>query len=776
MKQKIEAIINARKSRIGKIDERLELLEKLEKGLLSYEKLRNIIVNNNGELKENCPYSSMLLQHPDMVKKIYLANSGLLNGKCSDYRKELERVKNIYSRNSISLLVFGFASSGKSTLIQSITGLGNDVVVACGIRDDGLHVTGASSYIYNSDIFDARVYFYSKEDILRQFNENLESLLKKYNPGVTFQIENFEDIPIFNPELYIPDQKKAASLIIIKENYHLIRNLVTGYDKDSQPLSLSVDEKGRKYLRLSNPQEVKLYVAQHDGNDDIHSRSYFYNYLAVERVDIFSSFPNSEKIGRVVLMDNVGLGDPTNLLATKRTMYQAIADNSDAVILLYKPEENGNWVNRQDDILQQIDALRVKDHAKNEERMDINQLFFLLNDCGINHNDCENCKAWFNGKDTIQKGNRDETCIIVNAKDPADSEKAISDILTQMIEHLPTIDMRMENKLDKAEEEFTRVLSEFVRNVRKVLITTNKNQNIITFDNLFKNLYDGDLRIALDDMLQNAKDNEAQTSADLYKQLMKRSTPEDAEQKVEQADSLIDEQLRKTPWPITAYLNVSAYLRHSIPTDFRRIDTDLSKQIEKRKSEAFKIFYETGLMKRILKKDKKEIDSVKAINLWARKFTETFLAAENYPLLNQLFTNLLEFHQNVDGFLLPRIIKHLDTFTANQPNSIPRGQEKKIIKYYLRVNMTDAIQAIRTDLKGFTNIPNEAIYFALDEFAYGIIYSEQVRTEARKLYANFYESLWEDEANNVTLQQQAFEDWEKHRIVFKDILDYFIND
>lgn len=776
MKEKIEAIINARKSRIGKIEEKLDHLSLLEKALSSYEKLRNSIIDKDGNLKEDSPHAHMLLKHPDMVKSIHLASTELLHSKTSDYRKELERLKNIYSRNSISILVFGFASSGKSTLIQSITGLDNDVVVACGERGDGLHVTGASSYIYNADQFKARVYFYSKEDILRQFNDNLTALLKIHSPLETYKIDNFEDIPNFNPELFGLTKKDAASLIMIQEHFPLVRNLVSGYGSDGQPLCLETDDKGRKYLLLTNPQDVKLFIAQHDGNNILKDRIYYYNYLAIERVDIFSHFPNSENIGQVVLMDNVGLGDPTNLLATKRTMYQAIADNSDAVILLFKPEENGNWVNRQDDILQQVDALRIKDHAKKEERMDINQLFFLLNDCGKNHNDCNDCKSWFNGKESIQKGNRDETCIIVNAKDPANTEIAISSVLTQMIQHLPSIDRRMEDKIGEAEEKFTQSLTEFVRKVRKVLIANNKREDIVMFDTLFKKLYDGDLRIALDDMLKNAKDTEAQTSADLHKQLMTRSTPEAAYRKVEKADALIDEQLRNTPWPITAYLNVSAHLRHSIPTDFRQIDTDLSKQIEKRKAEAFNIIYETGLMKKLLKKDKNDQDSTRSINNWAKKFIETFLSADSYPLLNQLFTNLLSFHQNVDGFLLPRIIKHLDTFANNQPIKITTGQEKKIIKYYLRLNITDAIEAIRSDLQGFINIPNEAIYFALDEFTYGIIYSEQVRAEARKLYANFYETIWDGEVDRMKLQQEAFEAWEKQRQALKEVADYFTKD
>ncbi len=781
LKEKIDNIISMRQSRVGGINERIHNLEELSKEIANFESLRSSIVDDQGALKEDCIFAPMLIKHPEMIAKIAEATTPMLKSRMASYSAELHRLQRIYSRDSISVMVFGWAGAGKSTLIQSITGLDNNVVFAAEDRSEGIHCTGASSYIYNAPSFEARVYFYTKEELLKIFNENFLRLQKKFcGPNSNHQLSQFYQIQSFVPSDYgLPNDTNSASLKLFSLHFQLINDLSSGINPDdhSTPLRLETDTEGRAYLKLLQPELVQQYVAQYNGKSGSELVEY-HNFIAVKRVDIFTPFPNSATVGKIVLMDNVGLGDPTNDQATQDTMYESIAANSDAVVFLYSPDSDANFVSAQNRLLNIVRNMRTKDFTSQEERMDKNQLFMLVNKVVTpkkdNSDNCKNFKSWFHLKDEVHGGGRDETCFIVSAIDPIETNNVLVAVLDQMIAHLPDIDCRMEDKVAASEERFLSELNQFLNKVNQVTLSSNT-QGMISFFHRFEQLYHTDLRLNLIDMLKEAKDRSCEVSSDLNRQLMTRCTSEKASQIIEEVDNLIDKQLAKQPHPINAYLNAAAYLRHAIPNGFRAVDTDLKQKIEARKALPLEIMYKAGRLSKILKKDKHITDEVSAIVEWGKKFMELFLDEENYPLLHKLFSDLLAFNQNVEGFLLPKIIKHLNTFD-NAPANIPNGKEKKVIRYYLDVNLSDAFTAIRNDLENFVEAPNEAIYFALDEFAYGLVYSEEVTEEARKLYANFYEPIWKHEVAMDQQQQQAFQEWTDQMNALSVIRDYFEND
>lgn len=777
----INQIIDIRQSRLGSINEKLERLEALSSELVNYERLRDSIVDHQGKLKEDSPFAPMLLSHPEMVKRIFEAATPTLKSSIATYSAELKRLHHIYSRNSISVLVFGFAGAGKSTLIQRITGLDNNVILASDDRSEGIHCTGASSFVYNAPEFEARVYFYTADELLKIFNKNFMTLQKKYcGPNNLCQLNSFDEIQNFVPtDYYLPNGPEVASLNLYTAHFQLIRSLTSETYPDGSAMHMSSDKNGLRYLKLTDPSLVQQYVAQYNGKSGDELIEYF-NFIAVKRVDIFTPFPNAENVGKIVLMDNVGLGDPTNDQSTQDTMYESIAANSDAVIFLYSPDAGPGFVSDQKEIMELVRNLRTKDFTTGEERMDKNQLYMLVNKVETskinNSANCEAFRRWFNSQDKVHGGGRDETCLIVKAIDPEECNNALIKVLDQMIQHLFDIDRRMEDKAATTETAFATELQNFLRKVGLVTLATDGQNRIINFDKRFQQLYRNHVRKDLIKMLEEARDRSSEISSDLHKQLMTRCTSEKATEKIDEIDEVIDHQLDIQPHAIDAYLNTAAYLRHAVPNDFRKVDTDLQRKIEERKARPFETLFTIGRLSKLLKMDKRQTDKTTAMVDWARKFTQLFLDEENYPLLHKLFSDLLAFHQNVDGFLLPKIIKHLDTFQENAPaTTIPTGKEKKIIRYYLNTNLIDSFEEIRKDLTNFVHAPNEAVYFALDEFAYGLIFSEEVANEARKLYANFYEVIWEEEVEKEEQQNHAFEEWTKQKRKLSEIKDYFEN-
>ena len=468
IKQQIEQIIAKRKSsRLPLIESKIAFIESLLQRV-------NSLVTLIKEIKTQCeikkgPYFAIIASDPEMEIRLQNVSTDNTRTAITELQKELARLKTRFSRKSISLQVFGTAGSGKSTLIQSVTGLDNDVVLA----SEGGHCTGVSSFIYNSDHFEARVYLYTEENMLALFNKNLEALEKKYNPTITPKLlHKFDDIQGFKLENVGLPSTMDGRLSVMKyvENYSLISNLISGRDASGIPLGgLKQDADGQKYIKITDTTQVQQWVAQHNGHHTSDPNYVAYmNYLAVDRVDIYKKFL-CEDAGDIVLMDNVGLGDASNDVSTEQHMYQAIADNSDAVILLYQPKPNSGWRGEEDSINSRLNNIRFKNVYQGIERMDVHELYFLLNErktSGFdNSKDCpEVIKAF-----RAQPYERKETILIANAADKESTRKdAIEPILTQLMKYLDSIDVRMlENVNTLGEHLYTnyKILSDSVSKV-----------------------------------------------------------------------------------------------------------------------------------------------------------------------------------------------------------------------------------------------------------------------------------------------------------------------
>lgn len=443
IKQQIEQIIAKRKSsRLPLIESKIAFIESLLQRVNSLDTLIKEI-KTQCEIKKG-PYFTILASDPGMEIRLQNVSTDDTRTAIKELQKELARLKTRFSRKSISLQVFGMAGSGKSTFIQSVTGLDNDVVLA----SEGGHCTGVSSFIYNSDHFEARVYLYTEEDMLALFNKNLEALEKNFNPTITpTLLQKFDDIHSFKLENVGLPSAMDGRLSVMKyvENFPLISNLIFGRDAEGRPLAgLKQDADGCKYIEITDSTQVQQWVAQHNGHHTSDPNYVAYmNYLAVDRVDIYKKFL-CEDAGDIVLMDNVGLGDASNDVSTEQHMYQAIADNSDAVILLYQPKPNSGWRGEEDSINSRLNNIRFKNVYQGIERMDVHELYFLLNERKTpgfdNSKDCPEVVKAFRAEPYERK----ETILIANAADKDSTRKdAIEPILTQLMEYLDSIDVRM---------------------------------------------------------------------------------------------------------------------------------------------------------------------------------------------------------------------------------------------------------------------------------------------------------------------------------------------
>ena len=140
-----------------------------------------------------------------------------------------------FNRESVRIAFIGFERQGKSTFLQSMTGLPNEVIPAY----DGTSCTGAVSVIHNQKTqspFRAEIEFYTVPEFLNNVKAKLEMLI----PGQKFYLNSLDDLSTIDVSGYIGTDKTEIEKLIktnIIEHRHLYgpflgRGVVEYTDKD----------------------------------------------------------------------------------------------------------------------------------------------------------------------------------------------------------------------------------------------------------------------------------------------------------------------------------------------------------------------------------------------------------------------------------------------------------------------------------------------------------------------------------------------------------------
>lgn len=766
IKQQIEQIIAKRKSsRLPLIESKIAFIESLLQRVNSLDTLIKEI-KTQCEIKKG-PYYSILASDPGMEIRLQNVSTDDTRAAITELQKELARLKTRFSRKSISLQVFGMAGSGKSTFIQSVTGLDNDVVLA----SEGGHCTGVSSFIYNSDHFEARVYLYTEEDMLALFNKNLEALEKKYNPAITpILLHKFDDIQGFKLENVGLPSTMDGRLSVLKyvENFSLISNLIFGRDAEGRPLAgLKQDADGRKYIEITDSTQVQQWVAQHNGHHKSDPNYVAYmNYLAVDRVDIYKKFL-CEDAGDIVLMDNVGLGDASNDVSTEQHMYQAIADNSDAVILLYQPKPNSGWRGEEDSINSRLNNIRFKNVYQGIERMDVHELYFLLNERNTpgfdNSKDCpEVVKAFL-----AEPYERKETILIANAADKESTRKdAIEPILTQLMEYLDSIDVRMlENVNTLGKHLYTnyKILSDSVSKVISGSMRQGSNE-LKKFRELYKTdlTYSKELKV-LDDHYYSEKDKPCPEVKEKIDEVINKLTklidrPDVIILDVEKGEKATNDLLEK-------YCNI---FRNKIYAAFDEVTTGVLLPLQNRlKDSIINILFENARLGRIPLQNYAVEDG--ASQEWLKTFVSEKVDKEAYPHMHHMFNFVLDYQISIEGLMKYNVARCLDTLDKHSPafktmsplTGIPDAQQAKKIWSEI-VSRTSAIQTeMRKWRDDFSLIPSHSFYARTSMFR-DLLVDDTDTHMSEELY-NFYSenrmAIWRDEFAGMLQEAEAFGSW-----------------
>lgn len=767
--QQIQQIITKRKERrLPLIEEKIAFIDSLLQRVNNLDSLITEI-NNQCEIKRGS-YYAILASDPGMELRLQNVSTEDTRTAITELQRELIRLKIRFSRKSISLQVFGMAGSGKSTFIQSVTGLDNDVVLA----SEGGHCTGVSSFIYNSDHFEARVYLYTESEMLALFNKNLETLEKRFNPTVTpILLHNFHEIQNFKVENVGLPATMDGRLSVMKyvDNFTLISNLISGHDANGQPLQdFRQDADGRKYIQITDATKVQLWVAQHNGHHTSDPEYVAYlNYLAVNRVDIYKKFL-CEDAGDIVLMDNVGLGDASNDVSTEQHMYQAIADNSDAVILLYQPKPNSGWRGEEDSINGRLNNIRFKNAYQGIERMDVHELYFLLNERNTpgfdNSKDCPEVVKAFRA----QPYERKETILIANAADKESTrKKAIEPILSQLMEHLDEIDARMiasVNTLGQRVYSTYKILNDSVSSVISGEMKQGTNEL-----RKFRELYHNDLTFSNE---LKKLDQKYYTDRNKPCPAVKNNIEKVITSLIQLIDlpSMIIEDVKKGDKSTNQILEKYCKIfRNRIYKAYDNVNSNVLVPLQERlKSEIITVLFNNARLGRIPLTEYAVEDGA-SVN-WLQTFINEKVDKTLYPFLNNALNFVLDYKISIEGLMEYNVAKCLDTLDKNSPafrpmtslNGLPdEVQAKKIWSEIVsRASLIQiAMQGWKDD---FSLIPSHSFYACISMFRDMLV--DDTNTAISEELYNFYSenrmSIWRKEFASIAQEAEAFGKWNEN--------------
>lgn len=507
----ISDIITARQSKVEalrvKRNELAAIRENLEKLLRMGENVRQD-ASFQKVWKYN-PWLQALLEKPKDVQECAAQYAAAIG--------ELDRLIGRYGRESVNIAVVGDSKAGKSLLLQTISGLGNECIPSF----KGSFCTGVSSVIENNCELDpgqarAVITFKTEEEILEEINGRLDK--------ITNGSLRFGTLAELGRQPAEQLKSKMMNTALEGEKGHIsdfLEMYVEHFAQWQKHIRPTGSEPEALVETFTDPKVIQTYVAKHDGGDQENGGvgfTSFYQYIAVKKAVIYCRFRLTD-VNQLRLVDTVGLGDPVDG-NTVGKMYAAIDTESDAALYLFRPIANkggmiDDWTY---DILNHELYPRYK-NAEMEKWMGV-----VINYDGTNLNECKAflTKLQENAPEMAQ--NVAFTEIIDVSKEEDVRLYSLIPILESLSQNLSSIDARIEQGAKSLIHRANKSLTALKEGCREVRIPT---QEDLIFDNRKKAFSDfvGKVR-TLTDSGRSLKDEFLQKSLEQVEALKEKRTAE----------------------------------------------------------------------------------------------------------------------------------------------------------------------------------------------------------------------------------------------------------
>jgi hypothetical protein len=433
----VNEILKNRRNNVPKIEVRIEKVRQLkEKG----ENLLEIF----GKIRAD----------PNSPADLGLdAAMGVISDRLPDLdaqKIQLEHLRKRFKRGSVNIGVSGQARVGKSTLLQSISGLSDDQIPT-GI---GLPVTAVHSRIFNQDGVEkaiARIKFHTVDSF---FNKYIRSHLEQLK-GQTWNINGLDAFAAFS----FPQNINEKEVSNPTEAANSLKKLLEAQKAlPHYRSSLRGDTK-----IINDLKELRPYVA-YPTNEQIESNdaeALKRIYLAVEDIEVFHPFPSLPGSG-FGLVDLPGLGEVGDSVA--KMHLDGLENEVDHVIMVLRPTDTGSFVGKQ--VVNNIDNLYGIQKAINNRG---NFICILIN----KDKEAEQKGLVKILQDDINRGINDGkpdskfNVYTINAKEKADVDTVLEQILNRLTDNLPVMDGEVLDAALRQQESIENDLGELLSGINK---------------------------------------------------------------------------------------------------------------------------------------------------------------------------------------------------------------------------------------------------------------------------------------------------------------------
>jgi hypothetical protein len=745
---KIDEIIARRKIKAEAIQTRINFLEKLREKVSGLKKLQEVI-NFQMESKQG-QYYALLGNDPIMHVNVSAIDAAFFIERLDRQLEVLKKMKARFGRESVCISVVGLARQGKSMLLQTITGL-NDKVIP---TSDGTDCTGAPSKIYNADAKKlgkskvlAEIIFMNETEILDAVNSYTQKLFPE------IRINSCTEIPALKDRLEELRKRCPGEL----EKFLHFEKYVIEYEEYSPFIG--------KTISCNDENEIITYVAQHNNPSVGESTIYYYKYLAVKSANIHCEF-NYPEMGKIVLIDTIGIGDTA--LGIDKKMLNTISDDSDATILLRRPNPGGDNWNESDRALR--NKLQENTLCIDEDKW----LFVVINRQKIEKFDNTGIIEKFKGKVAELRKDALRCALLddINISDRNElGEKLIYPMLKHLSENLDDIDSQLMRRANESGKSLYQNYYSLCNQVANVLSSSAK-RNLQT-GMKFEKLYDESLKLfpAIGKLVEEYHRK---------KELPCPEVKEIVDKKIKHiydfvpSEKYIFERFelhRPEDHFANIYVLKSAETRTCISESFEEISLSVLRPLQENvKEEIIRILFDDkfGRLGKILLLGGTFNE---ASQKWMRTFMDEKLS--DYPEMKAAFEFILDYHLSIDGFLEYQVESCLSSLDADTRKfQIPdisgefgseelMSNEKKAELVWQSI--IDRLSDIQTELsKNFDtliSIPYHSFYARVRKFREKLIVSDKGRKELRSFYRENCFAIWQEEFMSITDKTNALGEW-----------------
>jgi hypothetical protein len=377
---------------------------------------------------------SHLAQHQDAGPQLRQAFEQLpfreLNSRIGEVQQQLRGLAARFGRRSITVAVSGQARVGKSLLLQSISGLGDDQIPVA----SGRPVTAVPIRItHTTEVPRAEALLHSESTFLCAHVLPFHRELKLSLPP---DLATFAAFPYPPEEQWQVDSQRVL-LVRLKQTQAALRHyrdLLTG---------------GRLAIGLDQIRGYVAYPTQQEEQDGTAQR----RYLAIREMRIESPFHHADA-GCLNLVDLPGLGEAVP--DAERNHLAALRDQVDAVIMMKRPVEGlAYWTNADVSTLHLLEEARGQIRLNtdfvlmmvNKAEFDAPQLAQALEQSLVEANISEPDRSTV-AQDTSLGGSGERYTVL--RTDASDPDQVAAQVLVPLLDHLTSRLERMDRDLLQA--------------------------------------------------------------------------------------------------------------------------------------------------------------------------------------------------------------------------------------------------------------------------------------------------------------------------------------